>query len=140
MKSMKNNIDRVIVARLEMGEDLYKALSELALRKGIKAASLTVIGAVNAAKLGVYEGGKYEYMEHAGALEIASCTGNVTLKEGKPLVHAHAVLTDHKGNVLGGHLVEGCTVSPTAEVVMNILKHPIERAYDEESKLWLMNI
>jgi predicted DNA-binding protein with PD1-like motif len=39
--------------------------------------------------------------------EIATCVGNISMKEGEPFVHAHAVLADRNGNAKGGHLLEG---------------------------------
>jgi predicted DNA-binding protein with PD1-like motif len=39
--------------------------------------------------------------------EIASCVGNISMKDGIPFVHAHAVLADQNGNIKAGHLLEG---------------------------------
>jgi hypothetical protein len=39
--------------------------------------------------------------------EVASCIGNISIKEGEPFVHAHAVLADQNGNTKAGHLIEG---------------------------------
>jgi predicted DNA-binding protein with PD1-like motif len=72
-------------------------------------ATFTTIGALECAKLGFYDQEKYEYSEILllAPQEIASCVGNISLKEGEPFVHAHAVLADQNGNTKAGHLLEG---------------------------------
>ncbi len=140
MHSMTNRIERTILARAERGEDLFFCLTRLVEENDVRCGALQVIGAVAKAKLGIFEDGRYEWVEHDGALEIASCTGNVALKEGVPFVHAHAVLTDHRGTVLGGHVGEGCIIDPTAEIHLQIWADEVSRRLDEATGLWLLDI
>jgi hypothetical protein len=84
-------------------------VTEFAEKNAIMTATFTAIGALKCAKLGFYDQEKHEYLETllSAPQEIASCVGNISLKEGKPFVHAHAVLADRKGNTKAGHLLEG---------------------------------
>ena len=105
----KLNLVRKLVARAEYDLDLIQFVIALAKNNGITTATFTGIGALKNAKLGFYDQEKHEYLETllSSPQEIASCVGNVSLKEGEPFVHAHAVLADQSGNTRGGHLLEG---------------------------------
>jgi len=140
VKNTQTTIQKTIIARCERGEDLHACLSRLVQENNVRSGCFQVIGAVSRAKLGVFEHGRYEWMEHDGTLEISSCTGNVSVKEGRPFVHCHAVFTDEKGTVLGGHLGEGCIVEPTAEIHLQVMEGEIGRCMDPETGLWLLDI
>lgn len=100
---------RVFVARAEYDSDLLVSVTELTEKNGISKATFTVIGALKNARLGFYDQKGQVYLETLlqGPQEIASCTGNVSLKNGTPFVHAHATLADEKGDTKGGHLLGG---------------------------------
>jgi len=70
-------------------------------------------------------------------VEIASCTGNISLLEGEPFVHAHAVLADSSGRVLAGHLVRG-TIFAAELFVQELAEANLHRAWDKQTglKLW----
>jgi len=53
-----------------------------------------------------------------GKYEILSLEGTLSL-EG---LHLHTVLSDEQGNVVGGHLKEGCIINSTAEVIIGTLE------------------
>ena len=105
----KLNLGRKLVARAEYDLDLIQFVIALAKNNGITTATFTGIGALKNAKLGFYDQEKHEYLETLllAPQEIASCIGNISLKEGEPFVHAHVVLADRNGNTKAGHLLEG---------------------------------
>lgn len=140
MNILQGAVQKTIVARCERGEDLYGFLGNLLNNNDIRNGCFQVLGALNRAKLGVFENGTYAWLTHHGPLEIASCLGNVAVKEGKPFVHCHAVLSDHRGTVLGGHVGEGCIVDPTAEIHMTVYAGEIRRRLDEETGLWVLDL
>jgi hypothetical protein len=140
MKWVTSKILKTIVIRCEVGEDLLTALTSFVEKENITSASLQVLGALKRARLGIFENGKYEYIDHEGALEIASGVGNVSVKEGKPFVHCHLMLSDHKGTVFGGHLMEGCIVNPTAEIHLQVLEGEVKRRLDKQTGLWILDI
>ena len=84
--------------------------------EGIDNAKISGIGAVKNTEIGAYDTIKKEYIrkEFSDVLELVSYEGNITLKEGKPFVHAHVVLSDHDMKPYGGHLFE-TTVAAVGE-------------------------
>jgi uncharacterized protein len=100
---------RSFLIRGEHDSDLIVFVTEFAKNNKVRLASFTVIGALKSAKLWFYDQQKHEYLEHSLSVpqELASCVGNVSLKDGEPFVHVHAVLADESGNVRAGHLLEG---------------------------------
>ncbi len=103
------SIGRNFVARVKYDSDLLKFVTELARKKRVTIATFIAIGALKNAKLGFYDQKKHEYSETLllTSQEIASCIGNVSIKDDAPFVHAHAVLADQNGNTHAGHLLEG---------------------------------
>jgi len=142
MLSSRGRVNRVIVARIPAGADLIKAIKESADRANVDAGVFTLIGALKKAVLRVYiGGGKYKPLEFEGTLEIASCSGNISKKEGETFVHAHIVISDSRGRAFGGHLGEGCEVSPTGELfIYEISKVKLKRVLEKETGLSLLNI
>jgi predicted DNA-binding protein with PD1-like motif len=133
--------DKELIVRLKHDADLVQTITELARSKGIKAGSFTAIGALKRARLGYYDQKNHEYreMKIGSPHEIASCIGNVSLKDGEPFVHAHVVLADETGNTKAGHLFEGIVFA--GEVHLRQLEGPrLERKYDEVTGLSLWNI
>jgi len=138
----KGRVNRVIVSRLPVGSDLIGAIRDSADRAKVDTGVFTLIGALKKAVLRSYVGGgKYKSLEFEGPLEIASCSGNISKKEGETFVHAHAVLSDSHGRAFGGHLGEGCEVSPTGELfIYEISEVKLRRGLDEETGLYLLDI
>jgi predicted DNA-binding protein with PD1-like motif len=133
--------NRELIVRLKHDADLVQTITELASSKGIRAGSFTAIGALKRARLGYYDQKNHEYREIKidSPHEIASCTGNVSLKDGEPFVHAHVVLADETGDTKAGHLFEGIVFA--GEVHLRQLEGPrLERKYDEVTGLSLWNM
>lgn len=130
---------KIIVSRLPHGGDLLEEITELARREGIAAGTVSAIGAVRKARIGYYDQAARAYREKdlPESLEICSCLGNVSLKDGKVFVHLHVVLADREGRTMGGHLCPG-TVIFAAECRLEELRgRPLERGYDDETGLAL---
>ena len=100
------------MGRLQPGDDLLAALTDLCREKHIHLGRVEAIGAVQRAVLGFYnpEKGKYQLHTLDEPLEITALEGNISLKDGQPFVHAHATLARADGRCLGGHLMEGTVV------------------------------
>jgi len=65
-----------------------------------------------------------------GPFEIVSGTGTIS-KEG---CHIHISLSNQEGNVIGGHLKNGCRVKYTAEIVIGIFENILyKRNYDDNT-------
>jgi len=133
--------NKELIVRLKHDADVVQFITELAKNKGIEAGSFTAIGALKRAKLGYYDQKNHEYREMKidSPHEMASCIGNVSLKDGEPFIHAHVVLADETGNTKAGHLLEGIVFA--AEVHLRQLEGPkLERKYDEVTGLSLWNM
>lgn len=131
---------KYLIVRVKHDSDIINFLTDLAKENEITAATFTVIGALKKAKLGFYDQKKREYLENKlqAPQEIASCVGNISIREDKAFVHAHAVLADREGNTKAGHLLEGRVFA--AEVHLTELKGEVVRKYDSVTGLSLWNI
>ncbi len=137
----QGKLSRVIVERFKTGDDILERLNDLVLRNRVSAGSFTAIGAVEKATVGYFVGsGKYSTISLQGTLEIVSCLGNVSLKEGAPFVHAHITLSDKEGKTYGGHLMSGTTVGATFELTLHSYDHiELRRKIDPDTKLFLLD-
>ncbi len=130
---------RVHVGRLDHGADLLDELTLFCARNTITTASVEAIGAVQKARIGYYDQQQREYLynEIDQPMEITKLVGNVSIKDGDPMVHAHITLADRQGRCFGGHLAQG-TVIFACEVIIRELAGPqLIRQYDEETGLYL---
>ena len=123
-----------IVARMDKGEEICAKLLELAEAEDIRLASVSGIGASNDVTLGVFNSKKfvYESTRYTGDMEIVSCMGNVTQKDGEVYLHLHmAVANATKGVVYAGHLNDA-KISLTGEFILRIIDGRVEREYSPE--------
>ena len=95
-----------VFVRLERGEDVHASLTALAAERGWAGAAVTGIGAVDEVEVGFYHLDRrvYERRPVPGIHELLSLTGNLSVKDGEPFLHAHVVLMDAGFAVHGGHL------------------------------------
>jgi predicted DNA-binding protein with PD1-like motif len=133
---------RNFVARATYDSDLIEFLTAFAKNNGIVAASFTAIGALKYAKLGFYDQEKHEYLEmpFSDPQEIACCIGNISIKEGEPFVHAHAVLADRNGDTRGGHLLEGRVFAAEVHITELLGEKQLVRKKDEITGLALWDL
>ena len=138
----EGRVGRFLFFRLEEGADLLASIQECASSAGVRAGLLACIGALREAKIGFYLGeGRYKTVGLAGPLEIASCLGNISEGPGGELVvHAHICVCDEEGRAYGGHLLEGCVVSPTAELaILELAGAALTRRLDAATGLKLLS-
>ncbi len=141
MGAGKAAVGRCFFIRVEHNSDLIAFVTEFAKKNNIALAAFTAIGALTSAKLGFYDQTKHEYVDVVLSVpqEMASCVGNVSLKDGLPFVHAHVVLSDRRKNVHGGHLLEGHVFA--AEIhLTEYLGEKIVRKPDNVTGLALWNM
>ena len=131
---------RCMLSRLPHGKDLIGAVESFCVQNEIQTAVFFVIGAVMSATLGSYDQDQQVYVTYKKEepLEIVSCTGNVSLKDGQVAVHAHAVLADVDGRTTGGHLFSETVIYAGEMYLQELLGRPPEREYDETTglRLW----
>lgn len=130
---------RAFVGRLETGSDLVEEIERHCAEQGILAAQVTVIGAVRRARFAYYEQDDHRYLELETDAhhEIVGFTGNVSLKDDRPFLHAHATFADASGATVGGHLLRGIEVFAAEVMIREIGGVSLIRQADEETGLAL---
>lgn len=111
---------RTFAVVLDPGEEAFACLTRFASDNGITGASITAIGAFETATLAWFDVASKAYRDIpvTAQSEVLSIIGDIAKDdEGKPSLHAHAVLGFEDGSTKGGHLVKGI-VRPTLEVVV----------------------
>lgn len=141
MKRVKSR--EVLIGKLSHGGDLLEEITDICRKENIQLGRIEALGAVQRARLGFYNQQTHEYQFHVvdQPLEITKLVGNVSLKDGKPFVHAHITLADKTGNAYGGHLAPGTLVF-ACEFILEAFDGPIlERVFDEVTglSLWKMS-
>jgi uncharacterized protein len=133
---------RRFLGRLPHGKDLITSIEDFCKASSIQMATFSVIGAVSSATLGAYDQKQQVYatFTQKEPHEIVSCTGNVSLLDEKPVVHAHIVLGNLEGKTIGGHLFPE-TILYAAEIdLQELTGTPLKRAYDDTTGLMLWKI
>lgn len=117
------------IFRLTKGMDLKKSIVKYCKENNIKAG---IICACVGCCYEIYfrlAGGK-DFYHKIGDHEIVSMTGTIS-EDG---VHIHVSFADIEGNVVGGHLSDGCYVGSTAEIaIIELEEYKLTREFDEET-------
>jgi len=99
--------------RLIPGQDLKQEIQQLVDKNQIKAGWIaTCVGSLTQYSLRLAN--QPEGSIGNGHFEIVSLTGTVSVNGS----HLHISLSDSTGHTIGGHLMDGCTVYTTAEIVI----------------------
>lgn len=99
--------------RLRPGDDLLADLTKFISDRQIRAGCvITCVGSLTVAVLRLAN--REEYSTFEGYFEIVSLTGTLSIHSS----HLHISISDTDGRTIGGHLVEGCKVYTTAEIVI----------------------
>lgn len=99
--------------RLKPQQDLFDSIQTYVKEHEIQAgAVLSAVGSLTHATLRLAN--KNTYNEYDGHFEIVSITGTVSIHGS----HLHISISDGEGKTIGGHLVSGCKIYTTAEMVI----------------------
>ena len=117
---------RTFLFRLPQGTDILEEIAAFCQKRRILCATVQIIGATSKVTIGYYDQKLHDYHKKTfrQEMEILSCAGNVSLKDGKPFLHLHATMGDTKLKVWGGHLFSGSKVF-AAEAHILELKGPL---------------
>ncbi len=139
MKS-RREASRIFI-RLETGDDVHSSLVAAATEHGVGSGWFNGIGAARDVLLGYYDLERRDYDRTAveGEVEIASASGPLSVLDGKPHVHLHAVVSDRDCVTRGGHLFRAVTAA-TLEFVLFVAEETIERTFDEATGLNLWRV
>jgi predicted DNA-binding protein with PD1-like motif len=101
--------------RLKPGFDLFESVEAFVSEKNIEAGCvLSSVGSLTHAVLRLANRGFHS--EYEGHFEIVSLTGTVSIHGS----HLHISISDGNGKTIGGHLVPGCKVYTTVEIVLAV--------------------
>ena len=135
-------VQRVLVGRLNRGDDILTALGALARRHGIVTGWVQLLGAVERARLAFYDQERKVYRDLVidRPCEILAGTGNISRLEEQeePFVHLHLTLGDEEGRALGGHVLEGTRVFACEYAIWHLDGPALVRRPDAATglKLW----
>ena len=134
---------KMFMGKLAHGADLLEEITKICIDQNICLGRIEALGAVKQARLGYYnqKDQEYHFFDLNQTLEITNLIGNISTKDGAPVVHAHVTLSDKDGHAYGGHLAPG-TIVFACEVTIQILDGPkFERGFDQETglPLWKIN-
>lgn len=124
-------IGRMLCIRMAPGDDLYGTTLKICREKGVKA-GIIVSAAASLQKAVLRNVWKFPdpfpitddcriFTPLNGPLELLQMSGNITQTEGgEPYLHAHVTISlgRPEATCFGGHLVEGCTIFSTCEMVL----------------------
>lgn len=104
---------KIICRRLRRGQDLLAAIKAIAEEENLLGAVvLSAVGCLSRARLRDATGVNIQEIDRH--LEIVSLTGTVS----KARCHLHISLSGEDLQTIGGHLVPGCMVNTTCELVL----------------------
>jgi predicted DNA-binding protein with PD1-like motif len=103
--------------RLKPNQDLFDSIEAFVADKKIEAGCiLSSVGSLTHATLRLAN--RDYYNEYEGHFEIVSMTGTAAVSGS----HIHVSISDGDGVTIGGHLVSGCKIYTTAEIVLAVFE------------------
>ena len=115
--------------RLKYGQDLKFEIENYCKENKINTAIiLSGVGCVYEMKIRLAKA--KSFLHESNDYEIVSLNGTISCGH----AHLHIALSDYKGDVIGGHLMEGTKINTTCEVVLIELEsYQSNREFDEDS-------
>ena len=131
---------RTFALVLATGDEAMASIAAFAREQALRATQFTAIGAFSRVVVAYFDWATKEYRKIpiGEQVEVLSVVGDITLEDGLPKVHAHAVVGKADATAHGGHLVEG-HVRPTLEIVLTEAPTHLRRRFDAESGLALIS-
>lgn len=130
---------RTFVGRLATGSDLVQEIEAFCAERDVRAAWVSVVGALQHAAYAFYDQHEKRYVElwtdtHH---ELSGFVGNVSMREGHQFLHAHADFSSREGVTVGGHLLPGCKVWVAEVTIREMTGVDLVRTPDEVTGLAL---
>ena len=120
---------KTYAVRLRRGADLLESIVELCTKNEIRAGMvLSAVGCVSRGR--VRDAGGVNIVDIAEPLEIVSLMGTVSNMR----CHLHVSFSKEDLSVVGGHLVEGCIINTTCELIIGEMENFVyDVEFDEET-------
>ena len=124
---------KMICKRLRRGDDLLRSVEKIAQEEQLElAVILSAVGCVSRGR--VRDASGVAVRDINEDCEIVSATGTVSRKR----CHIHVSFSKEDLSTVGGHLMEGCIINTTCELVLGVVdgwhcgvKQDEETGYDE---------
>lgn len=115
--------------RLKSGQDLFETIETFIKEQNI-AAGCVLSGVGSLTHFTLRFANQEVFAEGDGHFEIVSITGTVSIHGS----HLHISISDEQGKTIGGHLVPGCRIYTTAEIVLAVFEDTVyKREFAEDS-------
>ena len=95
---------------LKPGEDLKRFIEEYAIKNSVSGVVISGVGSLSQLKIRLADG--KTVLNKKEEFEIVSLNGTLS-PDG---VHIHISAADTSGNMMGGHLKDGCIINTTCEI------------------------
>ena len=140
-KLLNDGVEKTYALVLETGDDVLEVINRFATEQELKANHFTAIGAFIEAEVGFFDFSKKDYnrIPIKEQTEVLSLTGDITVFEGKPQIHAQVVLGKSDGTAHGGHLLKAI-VHPTLEIILVESPSSMQRKMDAASGIPLIEL
>ena len=124
------------MGRLSYDGDLAEEINNFCSKNDIKTGWVSVIGALKTVRLGFYDQDRQEYVflddiHSDKPFEISSCSGNISIKDGKPFAHIHIVASTRDGKCYGGHVMPGTKIYAGEFMIQVFAGEELIRGVDE---------
>jgi len=133
---------KTFILVFKAGDELADGLLQFAKEQRLTAASFKAVGALSSVRLGWFSWESKQYEPSVSLdeqVELLSLIGDVAVKDGEPVVHAHAVIGKRDGTAHGGHLLNA-RIRPTCEVVLTESPAHLQKFVDPDSGLALIKL
>jgi uncharacterized protein len=122
------------------GDEAFSGLAEFAEKYHVTSAHFTAIGAVSGATVAWFDPQRkmYKKIPIVGQHEVIGMSGDIALYQGKPVVHTHMVVGGPDGTTQAGHVLDAY-VSPTLEVMVTVDPKAMQKRFDPETDLTLID-
>ena len=119
----------IYATRFKPEQDLKEGLEEFVRLNNIQAGFIiSAVGSLKQAKIRF--AGKNESKLFQERFEIVSLVGTLSQSG----IHLHFSLADQEGKIIGGHLVNGCIIYTTAEIIIGETENfTFLRTFDEQT-------
>lgn len=125
----------------ETGDDVITGILDFARHSHTPAAHFSGIGGFSDVVLGYFDINTKEYrrLPINEQVEVVSLTGDIALRDGEPMVHAHVVVGRADCTTRAGHLL-AAHVRPTLELILVQSPRHLRRRMDETTGLPLLDV
>ena len=128
---MQNNDHIFHAIRLKPGEDLRTSIQAFVKANDIKAGWISAC-AGSLINYNIRFANQPDGNKGSGHFEIVSLTGTLSINGS----HIHISVSDNTGKTIGGHLLDGCIIYTTAEIIIGQSKNLVFKREKDGTTPW----